>query len=37
MKKDKIIELKKPEFVDSLTELLRVGARKLVVEAVELV
>ena len=35
MKKDKIIELKKPGFVDSLTELLRVGARKLVVEALE--
>ena len=35
MNKDKIIELKKPGLVDSLTELLREGARKLVVDAVE--
>lgn len=35
MKKDKILELKKPGFVDSLTELLRDGARKLVAQAVE--
>jgi putative transposase len=35
MSKDKVIELKKPGFIDSLTELLREGARKLVVQAVE--
>ena len=35
MNKDKIIELKKPGFIDSLTEVLRDGARKLVVQAVE--
>jgi putative transposase len=33
--KDKIIKLKKPGFIDSLTELLREGARKWVVQAVE--
>ncbi|CAN5128064.1 IS256 family transposase [soil metagenome] len=37
MKKDTVIELKKPEemFQDSLTEILRKGARKLIAEAVE--
>jgi transposase-like protein len=37
MKKDTVVELKKPDetFQDSLTEILRSGARKLIAEAVE--
>lgn len=35
MNKDKVIELKKPGFLDSLTELLQNGARQLVAQAVE--
>ena len=35
MQKSKVVELKNPAFVDSLTEVLRSGARRLIAEAIE--